>query len=425
VLDGFGIQESFNNMPTFSRLWNNYPHSVLQASGEGVGLEKDQVSNCKIGHLLLGSGRIIPQYKDIANDFYNEGYKENGVFQEILNHKNSRVHLIITLSNSKLNSNVEDLFRVYSILANNGFEQIYFHLIVETSIKEEIDRITSELKTRGHGVLSTIVGASQTQKYSSLVCDGKGLKILDLSKLLATYEDNKQDVNSLRPIVINDKGLIEENDIVIYLNYDEPMNLSKPVRLCSLFSKNYFAFLESPTYENTLGSYLTELALTQSRLAVGSKKEYITYDFDGFRKIKAADIKIAKDDDGTTPNGQSVVEITKGIINAMENDTDFILANIETEGTTKRLALIDKCLELILKSAEDNFYRVIICSDHGNKNTITYKDEKIIDKVPFIILDNKVELEEEGTICSVAPTILQYMEIALPEEMQETPVLIK
>ena len=68
ILDGFGINDLENgnaiklaNMETFNRLFNEYPHSILQASGEYVGLPDDQFGNSEVGHLTIGAGRKIKQ----------------------------------------------------------------------------------------------------------------------------------------------------------------------------------------------------------------------------------------------------------------------------------------------------------------------------------------------------------------------------
>jgi 2,3-bisphosphoglycerate-independent phosphoglycerate mutase len=85
---------------------------------------------------------------------------------------------------------------------------------------------------------------------------------------------------------------------------------------------------------------------------------------------------------------------------------------------------------MIKEEADDNFYTLVILGDHGNADQML--DEKgnpnkthTTSDVPFIITDEKVTLEETGTIAQVAPTILKYMDIAIPKEMQESGVIIK
>ena len=124
----------------------------------------------------------------------------------------------------------------------------------------------------------------------------------------------------------------------------------------------------------------------------------------------------------------------------MQKDYDFILANFanpdivghtgDWNATVKACITVDICLGKILEVAEDNFYKIIILGDHGNAD-IMFDEEKnpvsthTLSKVPFIIVDNKVKLEDDGSLVNVAPTILEYMDIAVPKEMSETKSLIK
>ena len=86
--------------------------------------------------------------------------------------------------------------------------------------------------------------------------------------------------------------------------------------------------------------------------------------------------------------------------------------------------------DFYLKSLdEENFYKVIILADHGNADTMINEDGSVCtthttSKVPFIICDDKVKIKKEGTLVNVAPRILDYMDIAIPKEMEGTESLI-
>ena len=86
-------------------------------------------------------------------------------------------------------------------------------------------------------------------------------------------------------------------------------------------------------------------------------------------------------------------------------------------------------MNVLAEKAEENFYTLVILADHGNADQMI--DEKgqpvtthTLSKVPFIITDQKIKLEEKGDLTNVAPTVLEYMEIAVPKEMRETKSLI-
>ena len=123
----------------------------------------------------------------------------------------------------------------------------------------------------------------------------------------------------------------------------------------------------------------------------------------------------------------------------MNNDYDFILVNFANpdmvghtgnmEAATRACMAVDVCLNRILEKAEENFYKVIILADHGNADIMVNPDGSICTThttslVPFILCDDKVKLKSSGSLVNVAPTILDYMDIAIPKEMSETPSLL-
>ena len=80
ILDGFGLREedygnavSQAHKPNYDRLWNDYPHTTLTASGEAVGLPDGQMGNSEVGHLNIGAGRIVYQNLTRINKSIREG----------------------------------------------------------------------------------------------------------------------------------------------------------------------------------------------------------------------------------------------------------------------------------------------------------------------------------------------------------------
>lgn len=135
----------------------------------------------------------------------------------------------------------------------------------------------------------------------------------------------------------------------------------------------------------------------------------------------------------------SAAEVTKKAINAMEKDTDFIFVNFANpdmvghtgniDATLKAVTMVDVCLQRLFEVAEENFYTMIILADHGNADIMIDEFNNPItthttSKVPFIITDLNISLKKGGDLTNVAPTILEYMDIALPEEMLDTKSLL-
>ena len=101
ILDGFGYREETRgndinaaNMETFNKLWDEYPHSLLEASGEYVGLGEGQFGNSETGHQTIGAGKLVKQHETLVNEFINSDVLENENFNNIIDNKDKDLHLI-------------------------------------------------------------------------------------------------------------------------------------------------------------------------------------------------------------------------------------------------------------------------------------------------------------------------------------------
>ena len=204
-------------------------------------------------------------------------------------------------------------------------------------------------------------------------------------------------------------------------------------------------FLDDANVTNPLGLYLADLGLTQARIAETEKFPHVTYFFDGgySGKIPKCNTFNIPSPEVATYDLQpemSAIGVTKKCIECMVQDYDFILVNFANPdmvghsgnflATIDACTTVDMCLGKILEKAEENFYKVIVLADHGNADIMLNENNEIVtthtlSKVPFIIVDKSVELVKYGDLTMVAPTILEYMDIACPDEMKDTPKLFK
>ena len=193
---------------------------------------------------------------------------------------------------------------------------------------------------------------------------------------------------------------------------------------------------------DSLGIYLSGLDLTQARIADTDNYDYVTYNFNGKMTKKIPKCSTYQIDIPTKDNNYNYMveaKITKEIIKSMEKDTDFILAALSGadnvsrtssfEETVKMVEFLDSCIDKIIENAKLNFYTVFLVSTHGNiESMYNEKHEKTSDyttnKVPFLITDDNLELLD-GSLANVASTILDYMDIKIPESMQKNRSLIK
>ena len=460
ILDGFGYrEEEYGNAikiadtKNFDKLWNTYPHATLYASEEYIGLNAGEFGNSEIGHLTIGAGRKIIQHGPRIDNFLKNINKENLLF-----------------------------LSMYHILKENEAQKINFHLITDgrdtkvnaalNFIKDLEEKIADDPKADIASVcgryyaMDRDTNYDRTKIYYDLLTKGIGIKAKSATEgIINLYKKNQTD-EFLYPLIINPDDTIKDGDIILWMNFrsdrgkqilraftkkdfnEFPVYKYQDLKVYSFFPFDKDIpvnnFLEDINVPNPLGIYLSSLGITQARIAETEKYAHVTYFFDGIYngKIDKCDkilIPSPKVETYDLKPEMSAIEVTKKTIQTMEKDVDFIFMNLANadmvghtgnmEATIKAVTTIDVCLERLYEVAQDNFYTMIILGDHGNADNML--DEfgnplttHTISKVPFIITDPNIELKKSGDLTNVAPTILEYMDIALPEEMANTPSLL-
>ena len=167
ILDGVGMRNEVHgnafkaaNTPAFDNLWNCYPHSLLEASGELVGLPSGQMGNSEVGHMTIGAGRKLKQDIDRIHEFLDTAIEEDKKYEKLINRlkeENSTIHIIGLFSNGCVHADKNHFLKLYEHLVNDGIKNIYFHLITDgrdtktneaySFIKELEDKI-NEKKSR-------------------------------------------------------------------------------------------------------------------------------------------------------------------------------------------------------------------------------------------------------------------------------------
>lgn len=493
ILDGFGLNDLENgnaikaaNMETFNNLFKEYPHSVLQASGEYVGLPDDQFGNSEVGHLTIGAGRRIKQDLLKANELLGSpSIEQNDKLIELVNHtinNNSTLHLCGLVSDGRVHSDIKYMKNILGHLKNMGVKKVKFHAITDgrdTKVDSSIGYLTeleNVMKTLNIGKISTVCGRyyamdrdnkwERTKVYTDLLLKGVGIKIRTFKTgIEACYKKNLTD-EFLPPLILDEDATIKNNDSFLWLNFrgdrsrqiltalkNEDFQEYKVKKIDNL---KILAITDVPGAKLTnkeylieneeiysLGVYLSDLGLRQARIAETEKFAHVTYFFNGGGKVKIKGCdnflipsKKVKTYD-LTPN-MSALEVTEQVLKCLEKDYDFILVNFANpdmlghtgviDATVNGLKTIDECLSRIVEAVDNNFYKLIITADHGNCDEMIRKDGSIstthsIYPVPFILRDKHVSLKHKGDLTEIAPTILKYMDIAIPSEMKDTKTL--
>ncbi len=490
ILDGFGVREDvYGNavknagMNHFINIWNNYPHCLLKASEEYVGLPDGQQSCSELGHSIIGSGRkVTSKLRELKELITPKNMFQNSTYQQMLKYLNnntqSSLHIIFMLSDGGIISHIDNLISMINVLKESKItNNIYLDLIsdgVDTPRKNilkylrKIDTcLTDNIKISSlcgrYYALSPINDERRTKIYYDLILKGEGISTNNINNIINACYNNKITDEYLPPIKAKDFSPIMDEDVILFLNHDRNSqinifeSLTDPLfdkfaiyklnnRVYSLYdinknlNRNYFFTL--PPIKNTLSEYLSDLGITQAKIAESAKQHCITYYFDGLRdkEFKGCDLYIVKTPQVARMDKKpesNCLSVAKTIITCMEKDYDFIIANFANadlvghtgnyQATINSLQAVDVCLGKIIEVAKDNFYKIIIVGSHANADTIINHNNEVVtyntlSSVPFIIMDDKVKLKN-GTLKSVAPTILNYMDIAIPKEMKDTELL--
>lgn len=494
ILDGFGYREEEHgnaikhaNMPFYKKLWEEYPHSILEASGEYVGLPYDRFGNSEVCHGIIGLGHKIKQKITIVNEEINKKtIYENQYLKELVEHtvtNNSNLHLMGLLSDGGVHSDIDYMIKLIPILKEMGVKKLYFHAITDgrdtlmNNSMKYIEMLQKVFKENKLGEIASVCGRyyamdrdhkyERTKYYYNMIVNGHAAKVLNLEKAIEScYNRNIYD-EFLPPILLNHDLKLNDNDTLLWLNFrhDRAIQILNAIndpefdgfetkqinnlKTYTLFEhediKNVtplFEFHEEDLYP--IGEYFSDLEISQVRIAETEKYAHVTKFFNaekskkfkGTKNILVPSPKVSTYD--LTPL-MSAEEVTNQVIKSLEKDYEFILVNYANpdmvghtgnfKATVEALEGLDKCLEEVMKSAEDNFYKVFILSDHGNADTMLDENNVPItthsmEPVPFIITDKNIKLKPKGDLTNVAPTLLHYVDIAIPEAMKDSKSLI-
>jgi 2,3-bisphosphoglycerate-independent phosphoglycerate mutase len=261
IMDGWGIAPdgpgnavTQAQTPTIDNFWAAYPRTQLIASGEAVGLPKNENGNSETGHLNLGAGKIVFQDLPRINMAIADGsFFQKPAFKAAAEHvrKNkSSLHLLGLIGSGGVHSSLEHLLALIHFAKQESLPKLFLHLFTDgrdsppTSALTYIDRVETELKKIGFGQIASLCGRywamdrdnrwQRTQKAYDALTLGKGKLVFSPAEGIKTsYEENKTD-EFLEPLILTDKnnqpiGLINDNDAVIFFNFriDRPRQLTK------------------------------------------------------------------------------------------------------------------------------------------------------------------------------------------------------
>ena len=468
------------NKPNIDYLMKEYPNKGINASGTFVGLPDGQMGNSEVGHLTIGAGRIIYQSLELINRaIKDESFYSNESFLNAIRHakeNNSKLHIMGLLSDGGVHSHINHIKALLKLCKKEDFSNVYFHIFTDgrDTFKESsisyIDDLNNEINELGIGKICTISGRyyamdrdkrwNRLKKCYDVIVNNTGNKCDNYKKYITdSYEKGITD-EFIEPVIIDESGKIEENDSIIWANF-RPDRAIQILR--SLVDPNFDGFdrkifnnlylttmmyvsddvksdiaFKKEIIDNTLGIYLSKLGKKQLRIAETEKYAHVTYFFDGGRdldlnlcdRVLITSPKVATYD--LKPE-MSAREITSNLLEKMDNNYDFIFLNFANgdmvghtgnyDMTKKAIETIDEMIGKLYKKCVEDEYLFIITADHGNAEEMIDENGNVVTShttnlVPFIVTDKNLNIDNVNKLSDIAPFVLNYMNLNLPDEMK-------
>ncbi|MCY4199794.1 MAG: 2,3-bisphosphoglycerate-independent phosphoglycerate mutase [Gammaproteobacteria bacterium] len=481
ILDGWGhaarsphnaISEA--NTPVWDALLKDSPFSLLDCSGESVGLPAGQMGNSEVGHMHIGAGRVVHQeLTRINHAFAEEGSREIDALKRRLKaagEQGRAVHLLGLVSAGGVHSHESHFHQVIALCEQAGVARTFVHAFLDgrdtppRSALPSLDAMPNLASVMGRFYAMDRDNRWERTKaaYDLLVAGRCAFWAGNANHAIkAAYERDESD-EFVQPTMLEQFKPIEQNDLVIFMNFraDRARQLTRvfteasfdhfererPPRLAAFLTMTRYAddITATPIFDrevlvNTLPQVLADAGRTQLRIAETEKYAHVTYFFSGGReerftgenRILVPSPKVATYD--LQPE-MSAAEVTDKLVEEITAcDTDFIVCNFANpdmvghtgkwEASLQAVETIDACLQRIINALGKVDGQMLITSDHGNiedmldAQTGQAQTAHTTSKVPLVYVGAKRLTLTGGSLADLAPTLLDLMALPKPQEM--------
>jgi len=482
ILDGFGWREESEgnavmaaHKPNFDRLWAANPHTLIEASGPWVGLPVGQMGNSEVGHLNIGSGRIIRM--DVSRIDHSI---ETGEFFQLPKLKQAmqtrRLHLLGLLSDGGVHSMNTHLYALIDMAQREGVAEIYVHCFMDgrdTPPQSGAGFIQDLEKHLGPAKIASVMGRyfamdrdkrweRVEQAAVSMTLGAPKTSHSPLDVLQLSYADGVTD-EFIHPVTILDGddrpvGLIENEDSCIFFNYradrareiterltrDSHLRFTMMTQYDRTFTHPYV--FKSEPHQNVLGEWLSTHGVNNLRVAETEKYPHVTFFFnggvekpyEGEKREMVPSPKVATYDLMPEMSAAGVCDVVvQGIESKQYGVIVVNFANPDMVGHSgvfaaakKAVETADVCVGKIEAALHAHgSYAWIITADHGNAETMIDPVTKGVhtyhttNPVPVIVVESDRKplrtdaADQRGSLRDLAPTILDLLEIPKPPEM--------
>ena len=462
------------NKPTYDKLFSTTPHSLIDTFGLSVGLPEGQMGNSEVGHMSIGSGRVL--YQDLVKislALQENTIKDNNELNNLLK-SSDRLHLIGLMSDGGVHSHIEHFMGIADLAASQN-KEVFLHLITDgrdvspTSAQKYLEIVQKHTNDnvkiatiggrfytmdrdnrweRVHLGYDAIVNANPQSDYTPEGYIGNSYALGDTDEFVVptAFEgyDGMQDGDSVLTVNFRSDRMREIVTAIADPNFSGFELRSVDVNMATITeydkSFNYPVLFRKEAPKNTLAEVISNAGLRQLHTAETEKYAHVTFFLNGGIDepynnetrvlIPSPDVKTydAKPD-------MSAGEVGDVVLKAMDDEYDFVVVNFangdmvghtgDFEAAKIAVETVDTELARILQKAKENDYAVVITSDHGNceemkdehGNTLT---NHTVGKVWCFVEANEVSRVEAGGLNNIAPTVLKLMDIEIPSEMDHS-----
>ena len=494
ILDGWGLAAPTPGnapylapTPNLDNLNARCPHAQLTASGRAVGLPEGYMGNSEVGHLNIGAGRVVYQDMTRIDVALEDGsFAANPVLNgllETVKKSGGRLHLAGLLSDGGVHSHIRHLEAICDMAARAGVP-VRVHCIMDgrdTDPKSGVGfarALEEHLKDQPLARIAGLVGRFYAmdrdkrwdrveQAYDAMVYgESAHFNPVPVAAVKDSYAAGITD-EFVEPVVCDTEGTISDNDSVIFFNFrpDRAREITRTLVDPDFdgFTRQYFpvTFVCNTEYDatmphvevafprvcvsNGLGEYLSQMGMTQLRIAETEKYAHVTFFFNGGSetvfpgedRVLIPSPKVATYD--LQPE-MSAPEVCEKCVERIESGAyDVIIlnfANCDMVGHTgvfdaavKAVETVDECVGKVVDATLKMGGIAMITADHGNAEQMTEPDGSPMtahttNPVPFILCGAGTELRK-GRLADIAPTILDVMGLACPEEMDGKTLIVK
>jgi 2,3-bisphosphoglycerate-independent phosphoglycerate mutase len=471
ILDGWGCAPAgpgnaveLAKTPNFDRLWRAFPHTTLEASGGAVGLPPGQMGNSEVGHLTIGSGRVL--FQDLVR--VNQAIEDGSFFESpaltAAFERGERVHLLGLVSHGGVHSHIDHL----RALLRFAPEKTWIHAFTdgrdvsprsaEHDLAElPVDRISTV--TGRYYAMDRDGRWERTQRAFDASVEGKGEEASDpIEAVRRSYERGITD-EFIEPIIVTGRPRLRPGkDTAIFFNFRPDRARQLSMKLVEAGADittmtKYRSDLDVPVafpeqeVQETLAEVLSEHGVRQLHVAETEKYAHVTYFFNGGREEEwtgETRILVPSPRDVASYDQKpemSAREATERFVAELDGDgyrfAVLNLANPDMVGHTgsipaavNAVEAADECLGEIVEAVSRNGGVALITADHGNAEQMLEADglsphtAHTTNPVPLIVTDHEVSLADSGELSDLSPTVLAFLGLRQPLQMTGKPLTI-